>query len=382
MKNKLIIFLAALLIFSGCARRAVPELPENAEEIAGLTHLGRVELSFADQFAIDRYEGGYSLIHIADGQRYLSVPEGGVVPEGLDPEIKVLRRPLKNVYMAATAVMGLFDALGRNDAVRFSAVDADGWYIDGPKAAMERGDIIYAGKYSLPDYELLASGGCSLSVQSTMIGHAPEVKEKLEELGITVLIDRSSYESHPLGRSEWIKLYGELLGESDLAESLFDEQAAYLAGLPEAGGEKKTVVCFYISGSGQIITRRSGDYVSKMIELAGGESILDEPGADNALPTVAMEPEEFYVKAREADVIIYNGTVGGEMSSLAELTDKNPLLADFRAVQSGNVWCTRKSFFQQSLGLGAVIADFAAVFSGGAEDELPCLYRLKGGDGS
>lgn len=45
-----------------------------------------------------------------------------------------------------------------------------------------------------------------------MILHTPEVKEQLEHFGIPVLVERSSYESDPLARMEWIKLYGILLG--------------------------------------------------------------------------------------------------------------------------------------------------------------------------
>ena len=67
---------------------------------------------------------------------------------------------------------------------------------------MEEGDILYAGKYSAPDYELILDEGCNLAIENTMIYHNPEVKEKLEELGIPVLVERSSYESHPLGRLE------------------------------------------------------------------------------------------------------------------------------------------------------------------------------------
>ena len=47
---------------------------------------------------------------------------------------------------------------------------------------MKSGDLIYAGKYSAPDYELLLAGGCKFAVENTMISHNPEVKEKLEEL--------------------------------------------------------------------------------------------------------------------------------------------------------------------------------------------------------
>ena len=54
-----------------------------------------------------------------------------------------------------------------------------------------------------------------------MISHSPEVKEKLEQLGVPVLVERSSYEEGPLGRVEWIKLYGLLTGHLDEAEQFF-----------------------------------------------------------------------------------------------------------------------------------------------------------------
>ena len=161
MKNKLVIILALLIILSGCANGPPQALPDAAEEISGLTFTERVELSYADQFVIDRYEGGYSLIHVADGEKYLVTPEDGKIPADLGSDVKIIRRPLSDVYMAATAVMGLFDALGGTGAVRFSSVKADGWYIDGAREAMERGEMLYAGKYSLPDYELLLSEGCA-----------------------------------------------------------------------------------------------------------------------------------------------------------------------------------------------------------------------------
>lgn len=379
MKSKLIFLLILLLSLSGCAKSPAG-LPDKAEEIDGLKFAERVETSFANQFAIDRYEGGYSMISTSDGERYLIVPEGGEAPEKIDDKIKVIRRPTEKIYMAATAAMEHFSALGKTDAVSFSALSGDKWYIEAAREALESGGMIYAGKYNLPDYELLLSKECHLSIQSTMISHAPEVKEKLEELGITVFTDLSSYESHPLGRSEWIKVYGEILGESDLAKELFEEQTSLLEKLPEITGEKKKAVFFYISGSGGIITRKSGDYVSKMIELAGGENVLSEKGGDNALSTVAMEPEEFYTKARDADVIIYDGAITGEINSFSELTEKNALLADFKAVKNKNVWCTKKSFFQETLETGEIISEFNSVFSQDAEDELKHLRRLKDGD--
>lgn len=94
---------------------------------------------------------------------------------------------------------------------------------------MTDGDIEYAGKYSAPDYEAICDADCDLALESTMIYHTPKVKEQLERLGIPVLVERSSYESNPLGRMEWIKLYGVLTGKEEQAEALYDEQLDALA---------------------------------------------------------------------------------------------------------------------------------------------------------
>ncbi len=83
----------------------------------------------------------------------------------------------------------------------------------------------YAGKYSAPDYERIVDKSCSLAIESTMIYHCPQVKEQLENLGVPVLVERSSYEADPLGRMEWIKLYGVLTGKEQLAEELFEKRS-------------------------------------------------------------------------------------------------------------------------------------------------------------
>ena len=106
-----------------------------------------------------------------------------------------------------------------------------------------------------------------------MIHHNPEVEEKLEQFGIPVMVERSSYESHPLGRTEWIKLYAVLLGKEDVAEKAFKEQTDKLDKVLTSDDKDKgkTVAFFYINSTGAVNVRKNGDYVSNMIELAGGK---------------------------------------------------------------------------------------------------------------
>ena len=117
----------------------------------------------------------------------------------------MLQKPLDNIYLAATSAMSLFSSLDALNDIKFSSLQESGWYVDAAKQAMENGDIVFAGKYSEPDYEMLVDQDCDVAIESTMILHTPKVQEMIEDLDIPVFIDRSSYETHPLARTEWIK---------------------------------------------------------------------------------------------------------------------------------------------------------------------------------
>ena len=197
-----------------------------------------MELLYADQFSVDYYDNGFAMITIADDNRYLVVPEGETVPGGLPDGVTVIRRPLNNIYLVATSAMDLFCSLDAVDRITLSGTDASGWYIREARQAIESGAMSYAGKYNAPDYELILSKSCDLAVESTMIYHSPEVKEQLETLGIPVLVERSSYESHPLGRREWLKLYAVLLGREEMACLLYT--SADLQVRKPAGGKPQT----------------------------------------------------------------------------------------------------------------------------------------------
>ena len=353
---------------------------KEASSVSGLEYERSMELSYAEEFSVEYYKGGYALITIADSDKFLIVPEGKEAPENMEENIAVLKQPLNNIYLVATSAMDFFVSLDGLESIRLSGTNENGWYIEEAKKALKDGSILFAGKYNAPDYELILGENCSLAVESTMIYHTPEVKEKLEQFKIPVLVERSSYESHPLGRTEWIKLYGVLLGKEEEAERLFKEQEERMETVLSEKNTGKTVAFFYITTNGLANVRKSNDYVSKMIELAGGRYIFENLGEDdNALSTVNMQMEEFYAKAKDADYIIYNSAIDGELQTMEQLLEKSSLLKDFKAVKNGNVWCTGKNLFQESTGLGVMIEDIHKMLSseGDSLTELTYMHRLK-----
>ena len=357
----------------------VLEQTENTEENnEELVYESSMELKYAENFSVDYYVGGYKLLTVKDGTKLLVVPEGKAVPEDLEENVYIMQQPIENLYLVATAVMDMFDSLDAVDTIRLSGQKEGNWYIESANEAMANGDMLYAGKYNKPDYELIVSENCALAIENMMISHSPEVIEMMEDFGIPVMIEYSSYESHPLGRVEWIKFFGALVGKEAEAEEAFAKQVAILEEVVADKKTDQTVAFFFITSNGLVQVRQSSDYVPKMIELAGGKYIFENLGdPESSRSTMNMQVEEFYNSAKNVDYIIYNSSIDGGANSIEELLDKCAVLEDFEAVQNGNVWCTTNDMYQQSMSIGYLIEDIHAMLQGEDEAEMEYLFRLE-----
>lgn len=350
----------------------------NPPEISGLAYESSMKPSYAEGFDIHYYSDGYTVIDVRQGQRYLLVPAGMAIPRELPKDMTVLQKPIQNVYLAASSAMAFFNAIDALDRIRFSGTDINGWHIEAAANSMKEGRIIFAGKYSAPDYETLAIGNCGLAIESTMIMHSPEVKEKIEELGIPVFIDYSSYESHPLGRTEWIRLYGVMVGKQEDADAFFAQQEQILADLEGIENTEKTVAFFFINAAGQVSVRTSGDYIPKMIELAGGRYVFDDlENTESNMASVKISMEQFYEKAVNADYLIYNAAIESPLRSIKDLEEKSSLFREFRAVKEGNVWTTDKYMYQASDLTGEMIRDIHTMLIGGSNGEMTFLTKVE-----
>ena len=399
-----------------------------APEIDGLRFVSSEKNDVAEYFRLSVYEDAsgakYQLLETAGGlHRYLIAPADAQVSDrksdhftaraseansannekkGDALELTVLQQPLTTTYVAASAVMAPLCDLGAVSQIRFSGLREEGWYVDEARTAMKKGSMLFAGKYSEPDYETLLREGCDLALESTMIYRSPEVIEKLSALGISVYIDYSSYEPHVLGRLEWIRVYGALFGHEEKAQQWYASERDRIraiqkdaetssgeasqsgksteksetktsrnskneassigsssgrAGTDTTADLRPTVVYFYVNSSGQIQVRQPHDYIPELLELAGARYLAPDmkglSGSRKSNVTVSLE--DFYSSCRDADYLIYSATLDRPLSSIRELLGKNALFADFKAVKEGHVYTTDKDFYQ----LSDRMADFA-----------------------
>ncbi len=361
-----------------------------APNVVASDTVDHLELTYATQFDIARLSDGTYLLTIGDADHYLLVPKG-VNPKGASTnpdDVTTLPIPIDGLYLAASSAMDFLRQLDALDSVRMTSTKAQDWSLDEVVAALEDGSMRYVGKYSAPDYELVLTEGAQAAIESTMIYHAPEVAERLRDLGIPVLVERSSYETNPLGRLEWIKLYGLLTGRLDEAEQFFEDQVAAVEATADRDSTMGTasdatprVAFFSMGANGHVVVRKPGDYVSQMISLAGGRYFLEgaetSPEEKNALSTMNMEMEGFFAAAHDCDYVIYNSAIDDELESIDDLVAKDARLADLAAVKEGRVWCTGKDLFQQPTSLAQMVVEMGQIFDGTArKGSLKHLYQV------
>ena len=353
------------------------EIPEDAPEINGLVFQEQTPLQYAECFAIYRYEGGYSCIVIPTVGNFLVVPEGAQVPDGLSDDIIVLQQPLDTIYMAATSSMALVAAIDGIDNIRLSSLQASGWYVQEAIDAMNEGRMLFSGKYSEPDYETMIDENCCLAVESRMIYHTPKVMEMIQDLGIPVLVDISSNEDRPLGRTEWVKMYAALIGKEAEAEAFFDSQAAIVEELKDFENTGKTIAFFNVNADGSAVIRTPTDYVPKMIDIAGGKYMFADYQTDVTSSTIHISMEEFYAKAIDADYIVYNGSIVQPLTSVQDLLALDPLFADFKAVKEGNVYTVGRDFYQATDDSGTMIRDFYLLVTGAEDSQMKYVTHVE-----
>ena len=104
----------------------------------------------------------------------------------------------------------------------------------------------------------------------------------------------SSYESGPLARMEWLKLYGILLGRTEQAEEIFRQKVEQVAPILGQESTGKTVAFFSITSNNLITVRRTSDYVAQMVGMAGGVYIFDDLEGDSPGQSTIKLPLEIF----------------------------------------------------------------------------------------
>lgn len=271
------------------------------------------------------------------------------------------------VVCLSSVISAMFDALGLSDAI--IGVD-DTAYITAP-ALRKR---IAAGQV-----RSYAPGGRLLLEQ--VVAAAPDAVFwytmdhgnealclQLERAGIPVIMVQSFAETHPLGRSEWLRFAGRLFGVGHQADSVYREiERSYLA-LATDSQRQQTGPSVLVNApfSGLWNLPAANSYLSILIRDAGGQYLWkDQPGTG----TFSLQLEAVARRAMDAAVWINCN----DYRSRNELLAEDPRFGNIRAFREGRVFAANKGsrrggglpFWEEgSIRPDKVLQDLRLVFAG------------------
>lgn len=212
-------------------------------------------------------------------------------------------------------------------------------YITSPKTKkrIQNNEIMSYAALGTPDQEKIAASNAELIIGYFLDKSDLKNLDKLKKTDKKVLYFQNFLEKHPLGRAEWIKVFGYLLGKPQKAQELFKEiQTHYeeLTAQNKMATIKPIVICNApYSGTWDIPTGES--YMAKIITDAGGNYPWIETKGNGRIP---LSIESVFTKAGNAEIWINPGAC----RKISNIADIDKRLLNFKSVKNQRIYnCTK-----------------------------------------
>lgn len=218
-------------------------------------------------------------------------------------------------------------------------MDAD--YVIAPeiRSAISADSLLDMGNSQSPNLERIKGTGCDLIFASPFenAGYGA-----LESLDVPIVECADYMEDIPLGRAEWMRFYGRLLGQAAKADSLFEaEEAAYHdLCTPNQAAVSPTVLLGKRGGQAWYVPGGES-YLGRLLEDADTHYVFAEETSRGSVP---FDFEAVYTRAKDADLwLITYAAPPADDGTFAPLTyedlaSEDERYAQFRAFREHHVW--------------------------------------------
>lgn len=300
-------------------------------EVPGISYAKRLRIDYFDVYSqvsvIGPWQGSGGIV-----QDWYLLPRGISIPSHID-SLKVIRVPVERVVCMSTTHIAMIKALGRSSSVR--AFSGTGFiYDDQVRKLVDNGEISEAGYEDNLNKELILSLHPDIVIAYGIGSESAGYLGKLKEMGIKVLFNADYLEEDPLGKAEWIKLFGVLYNCRPFADSLFehivDEYNRYKSLIAEKAVSKPKILLGLPFRDSWFVSP-GNSYISKLISDAGGEYLWEDSESDVSMP---MGLENVYIKAVSADFWLNTGSA----SSVKEIAAVDPRLRQLPCYKSGRLY--------------------------------------------
>ncbi|MFW6274813.1 MAG: ABC transporter substrate-binding protein [Spirochaetota bacterium] len=314
--------------------------------LAGPLTLFGTSVEYAEGFSVEQ-RSNYTLLHVhPPGEAselevsYVLIPrEREDISEikqeiGPDSHLQIVRTPVQRLIPLSTTFLPPLEWLDAEETL--VAVDNPKHiYSRSLRRRMREQDLPQVGNGPTLDMEMVVRLQPAVVMANVTQG-AWNVVPKLRQADVPVILNSDYLEPTPLGRAEWIKFIGLLLGRGEEAEERFNAVAESYRKLQRLvdrnlqSEDARPQVVLNRPMNGRWVVPGGNGYMARFIEDAGGAYVWAEAEQSSSL---VLDVEEVFVRALRADFWLQQYGI----SSMQELLNADQRLNRIRAVTKGNV---------------------------------------------
>lgn len=264
-------------------------------------------------------------------QRYALIPRSSEIPKGLPEKTAIIRTPVKRALVYSSVHANAIKELGEVSSI-VGVCDPQYFTIPEIREGLESGQIINAGSSMSPVTEKIIALSPEIIILSP---YQNSTYGELTSLGIPIIECADYMETSPLGRAEWIKLFGMLYHKGQEADSIYNdvtEKYTSLKALTSDLEQKPKILSENII-NGTWYVPGGNSYMAHLFADAGGSYAWADVNTSGSIP---LDMPRVLEKAHDADVWLIKSF--DPDFSYAKLKSQNSLNAEFKAFKQQNIF--------------------------------------------
>lgn len=293
-------------------------------------------VKYANGFTIQNYDG-YSIVTVSNpwpkankSYTYILKKRKGIVPDSLRSNL-IISVPIQKIVVTSTTHIPSLEMLGvEKTLIGFPNLD----YISSEKvrALIDNKKIKELGNNQSLNTEVLIDLQPDVIMGYGIDNNNPTL-DNLEKNGLKIVLNGDWNEQSPLGKAEWIKLFGALYDQQEKANELFSKiEQDYLKTLKiaqKALSNPTVLVGDMFEDKWNL--PQGNSWGCSFIKEAKGNYLWSETTGTGSL---SLSFETVLEKAKNAEFWF----TSGQFSSLEAMTNANPHYNQFKAFQNKNVY--------------------------------------------
>lgn len=315
------------ILFADCKRKESSGIADNDKrvevaEMFNISHIGEATI-------VEIYNSDKKSIR----QRLILLPRRSTLPADL-PEGIILRTPLEKVVIFSDVYAEVLNELGNSDIVK-GVADSKYYSSDFILKGLRNGTITDIGNSSSPSAEKIIG----MQPDAILITAYEGMDTKgIEKLNVPVIYLCDNLEQKPVGRAEWIKLFGLLCDKQQEAESIFsDVKGKYTAIVKEnlnSNSDKKPKVLTELMYQGIWYVPGGESYQAQLLNDAGAQYPWSQTKSNGSL---SLSFEEVLNNAQDADLWLIRSFQ--PPTTVKDLLSYDSRYKNFKAIRHGLYIC-------------------------------------------